>query len=128
MGVVPNQTVNLVGSDFSTGGAARINVTGSEASISGDDTDLGPPSEKLNEGDPIEVDNAGNWSSSFVIPVTDVTTTQGNHELSIADTGGRSSSVNLNMAERGLTLTPQSGRVGTRVDIEGSGFPADNPA
>ena len=128
MGLVPNQTVNLVGSDFSTGGGARINVTGSEATISGDDTDLGPRSEKFNEGNSIEVDNAGNWSSSFVIPITDVTTTSGNQELSITDTGGRSGSVNLNMAERRLTLTPQSGRVGTRVDIEGSGFPADNPA
>ena len=127
-GLVPNQAVTLVGRDFSTGGAARINVTGSEASISGDDTDMGLPSEKLNEGDPIEVDNAGNWSSSFVIPVTDVTTTPGNHELSITDTEGRSGSVNLNMAERRLTLTPALGRVGTRVNVEGSGFPADNPA
>ena len=31
------------------------------------------------------------------------------------------------MAERQLTLTPAAGRVGTRVNIEGSGFPADNP-
>ena len=126
-GLVPNQTVTLVGRGFSTGGAALINVDGSDATISGDDTDLGVRSEKFNEGDAIEVDNAGNWSSSFVIPITDVTTTPGNHELSITDTGGRSGSVNLNMAERELTLTPPSGRVGTRVDIEGSGFPADNP-
>ena len=125
---MPNQTVTLAGQRFSTGGAAEINVDGSYATISGDDTDLGPRSEKFNEGNSIEVDNAGNWSSSFVIPITDVTTTTGNQELSITDTGGRSGSVNLNMAERRLTLTPQSGRVGTRVDIEGSGFPADNPA
>ena len=127
-GLVPNQTVALVGRRFSTGGTAEINVDGSYANISGDDTDLGPRSEKFNEGNSIEVDSAGNWSSSFVIPITDVTTTTGNQELSITDTGGRSGSVNLNMAERRLTLTPQSGRVGTRVDIEGSGFPADNPA
>ena len=126
-GLVPNQTVTLVGRGFSTGGAALINVDGSDATISGDDTDLGARSEKFNEGDAIEVDNAGNWSSSFVIPITHVTTTPGNHELSITDTGGRSGSVNLNMAERQLTLSPPSGRVGTRVDLEGSGFPADNP-
>ena len=126
-GLVPNQTVTLVGRGFSTGGAALINVDGSDATISGDDTDLGPGSEKFNEGNPIEVDNAGNWSSSFVIPITDVTTTPGNHELSITDTGGRSGLVVLNMAERRLALTPALGRVGTRVDIEGSGFPADNP-
>ena len=126
-GLVPNQTVTLVGRGFSTGGGALINVDASDATISGDDTDLGPGSEKFNEGDAIEVDNAGNWSSSFVIPITHVTTTPGNHELSITDTGGRSGSVNLNMAERQLTLSPPSGRVGTRVDLEGSGFPADNP-
>ena len=126
-GMAPNQTVILAGRGFSTGGAARINVTGSHASISGDDTGLRPPSEKLNEGNPIEVDNAGNWASSFVIPVTDVTTTPGDHELSITDTEGGSGSALLNMAERQLTLTPWSGRVGARVDFKGSGFPVDNP-
>ena len=126
-GLVPNQTVTLAGRGFSFGGAARINVAGSEASISGDDTDLRPPSEKLNEGDPIEVDNAGNWSSSFVIPVTDVTTTPGDHDLSITDTKGGSGSALLNMAERRLALTPASSKVGARVDIKGSGFPSNNP-
>ena len=135
-GLVPNQTVTLVGRDFSTGGAARINADyteggvryRSEVTISGDGTDLEPGTDKLNGGDAIEVDNAGNWSSSFVLPVTDVTSTPGNHELSITDTGGRDGSVLLNMAERRLVLTPASGRIGTRVDIEGSGFPANNPA
>ena len=82
----------------------------------------------MNEGDPIDVDNAGNWSSSFVIPVTSTTTTPGEHELSITDTKGRSGSVVLSMAPRVLTMTPASGRVGTRVQVEGSGFPADNRA
>ena len=125
--LVPNQTVTLSGRGFSTGGSAEINVDASDATISGDDTDLGSRSEKFNEGDVIEVDNAGNWSSSFVIPITDVTTTPGDQELSITDSVGRSGSVDLNMAERQLTLTPASGRVGTRVNLEGSGFPADNP-
>ena len=127
MELVPNQTVTLSGRGFSTGGFAEINVADSDATISGDDTDLGAHSVKFNEGDPIEVDNAGNWSSSFVIPVSDVTVTPGDQELSITDSEGRSGSVNLNMAERQLTLTPASSRVGTRVNIEGSGFPADNP-
>ena len=126
-GLVPNQTVTLSGRGFSTGGAALINVATSDATISGDDTDLGSRSEKFNEGDVIEVDNAGNWSSSFVIPITDVTTTPGDQELSITDSVGRSGAVALNIAERELTLTPASGRVGTRVNLEGSGFPADNP-
>ena len=127
MELVPNQTVTLSGRGFSTGGFAEINVDDSDATISGDNTDLGPRSLKFNEGDVIEVDNAGNWSSSFVIPVTDVTVTPGDQELSITDSEGRGGSVNLNMAERQLTLSPQSSRVGTRVNIEGSGFPADNP-
>ena len=126
-GLVPNQTVTLSGRGFSTGGSAEINVAGSDATISGSSKDLGPRDGKFNEGDVIEVDNAGNWSSSFVIPITDVTTTPGDQELSITDTEGRSGAVDLNMAERQLTLTPASGRVGTRVNIEGSGFPADNP-
>ncbi len=128
MGLVPNQTVTLSGRGFSTGGLAKINVTGSDATISGSGEGLSPSDGKLNEGDPIDVDNAGNWSSSFVIPVTDVTVTPGDQELSITDTEGRSGSVNLNMADRSLTLDPPSSRVGTRVNIEGSGFPADNPS
>jgi hypothetical protein len=133
--LVPNQTVTLVGRGFSTGGDAEINVDSeeAEATISGDNTKLeavsvNRGSDNLNEGDPIDVDNAGNWSSSFVIPVTSTTTTPGEHELSITDTQGRSGSVVLSMAPRVLTMTPASGRVGTRVQIEGSGFPADNRA
>ena len=133
--LVPNQTVTLVGRGFSTGGGAEINVMSGEAkaAISGDNTKLeagsaNRGSDNLNEGDPIDVDNAGNWSSSFVIPVTSTTTTPGEHELTITDTEGRSGSVALSMAQRVLTMTPASGRVGTRVQIEGSGFPADNRA
>ena len=126
-GLVPNQTVALVGRGFSTGGAAEINVEGSVATIDGDDTDLGPRSLKFNEGDVIEVDHAGNWFSTFVIPVTGVTTIAGDHDLSITDTGGRGDSATLNMAEPTLTLTPASGEVGTRVDVTGTGFPADSP-
>ena len=129
-GLVPNQTVTLSGRGFSTGdrrGNAEINVDASDATISGSDIDLGPRSPKFNEGDIIDVDNAGNWSSSFVIPITDVTTTPGAQELSITDSLGRSGAVDLKIAERQLTLTPASGRVGTRVNLEGSGFPADNP-
>ena len=128
MGLVPNQTVTLSGRGFSIGGLAEINVAGADATISGSGEDLDPRDGKLNEGKVVEVDNAGNWSSSFVIPVTDVTVTPGDQELSITDTEGRSGSVNLNMAERTLTLSPASSRVGTRVNIEGSGFPADNPS
>ena len=128
--LVPNQTVTLVGRGFSTGGSAEINVDrgDAEATISGDNTNLEARSDNLNEGDQVDVDNAGNWSSSFVIPVTSTTTTPGEHELSITDTLGRSGSVVLSMAPRVLTMTPASGRVGTRVQVEGSGFPADNRA
>ena len=133
--LVPNQTVTLVGRGFSTGGGAAINVRSgeAEATISGDNNKLRAGSatqgsDNLNEGDPIDVDNAGNWSSSFVIPVTSTTTTPGDHELTITDTEGRSGSMVLNMAPRVLTMTPASGRVGTRVQVEGSGFPADNRA
>ena len=130
-GLVPNQTVTLSGRGFSTGdrdGNAQINVDASDATISGSGIDLETRSRKFNEGDIIDVDNAGNWSSSFVIPVTSTTTTPGDHELTITDTEGRSGSMVLNMAPRVLTMTPASGRVGTRVQVEGSGFPADNRA
>ena len=126
--LVPNQTVTLVGRGFSTGGKAVLNddVANVDATISGDDTHLGPADDKFNEGDVIDVDNAGNWSSSFIIPVTSTTTTSGDHELSLTDSLGRSGSAVLNIAERSLELTPASGRVGTRVEIRGTGFPADN--
>ena len=126
--LVPNQTVTLVGRGFSTGGGAVLNddVTNVDATLSGDNTDLGPESDKLNENKVIDVDNAGNWSSSFIIPVTSTSTTPGDHELSLTDSAGRSGSAVLNIAERTLELTPASGRVGTRLEIMGTGFPADN--
>ena len=134
--LVANQTVTLAGRGFSTGGSAFINTwdpdgagpaIDSLVTINGDSTDLGSLTYKLNEGEVISVDNAGNWSSSFIIPVTITTITPGDHELSITDTeGGRGSAV-FNIAKRTLTLSPASSRVGSKVNIEGSGFPAYNP-
>ena len=131
-GLVPNQTVTLVGRGFSTGGGARINGNNdnSEISISGNTVHLkgsgGQTTYKLNEGDSISVDNDGNWSAPFIIPINQTTLTAATHELTITDTGGISGSAGFTIPERTLTLSPAESVRGSRVEITGTGFPADN--
>jgi hypothetical protein len=131
--LVPNQTVSLSGSGFSIGGQATINgrlsdgnADGSLVSISGNAEGLGSRGNKLNEGDDIEIDNGGNWSASFVIPINDTTTTPGNHVLKIVDSGKREGTVNFTIADRTLVLDPAESRLGTTVQVTGGGYPANN--
>jgi len=58
--------------------------------------------------------------------VNDATTTPGTHELKITDLGGRQGVVTLEMAARTLVLSPLESRVGTTVNVTGTGYPADN--
>jgi len=58
--------------------------------------------------------------------VNDATTTPGTHELKITDLAGRQGVVTLEIAARTLVLSPLESRVGTTVNVTGTGYPADN--
>jgi hypothetical protein len=130
--LVPNKTITVVGRGFTTGGNATINNTddSSQVAISGNTNGLkgtgGARQSKINEGKTISIDNGGNWASSMVMPINNTTTTPGTHELKVTDNAGREGTVSFTIAARTLTLEPQDGRVGTRVQVTGSGYPADN--
>ena len=103
----------------------------SSVSISGNPTGLKAStssitSSKINENKVISIDNGGNWSSSLVIPINSTTTTPGAHVLKVTDNDGREGTLNFTIAERTLNLQPQEGRVGTMVQVTGTGYASDN--
>ena len=129
--VVPNQSISATGRGF-TGSGATINVGNDKSVVSLDGADLkgsgGPLSNKVNDGQRLDVDNGGNWSASIVVPVTSTSITAGPHELRVEDSEGRIGIASINIAERTLTLDPAVSRVGTTVTVTGTGFPARNSA
>jgi hypothetical protein len=137
--VVPNQTLNIVGNDYttsdllptpSTGGVAvneTVACTGVGAVTSSMTIQGVPiPNSKINEGNAISVAAGGNWSTSIIIPVTTTTTTPGTYDLKVTDCRGREGVAKLTIPARVVTLTPLEGQVGTPVTIRGTGFPSKN--
>lgn len=136
-GLVPNQSVTLIGSGFT--GSSTIAAAATDDSsmlIDGDHTGLKSAGSSVSTEDlkninadaTVDIDNGGNWSSTVVLPVNDTTTVDGDHELKVTDLGGRSGSVTLSFAPRVFELDPVEARVGTTVDVVGTGFPANNTA
>jgi len=128
-GLVPNQSMTVIGSGFTKGGSIDIGASPVVGSFSIGGT-LMPASQsaKVNADDPISIDSGGGWSSTLVLPITSVTTTEGVHELKVTDSGGREGVTNLEMASRTLTLDPTESGVGTTVQLSGTGYPASNSA
>ena len=134
--VVPNQRISLVGTGFS-----RVAPTQAEADANDgiEDVDVNKRQIKsitiggqqispnrINGGQPVSVDNGGNWSTSIDLPLTSATTAEGSREVRVRDTSGREGSLLLNFGAREVTITPESGRVGTLAAIRGMNFPGKN--
>ena len=126
--IVANQTITVTGRGFSDG--ATINAQGDDSIVTFGGSDLkeldGPRSRQINDNETVDVDNGGNWSASIVIPVTNSSVSPGPHELKVIDSKTREGVAIVSVAPRTLTLEPQESRVGTRVTITGTGFPARN--
>ena len=114
--VLANQRVSLVGSGFSPG--SELN----EMSIGGTVIH----SSRINDSDPVRVDSGGNWSASVDLPLMAATTAAGERTIRITDTGNRRGVAIVTIPERGVTITPEAGRVGTIAVIRGTGFPSKN--
>ena len=130
--VVPNQTIAVTGRGFHNDASINMGGDDDDSVVSLDGADIkaraGRSSPKVNDGEEVDIDNGGNWSTSIVIPVTGTSITPGPHELKVIDTGGREGVVIVNISERTLTLEPALSRVGTTVTVTGDGFPARNSA
>ncbi len=126
--VVANQRVSLVGTGFNP--RARVCCGDQE----GDDTadpsiSIGGyviPDEFINSGDPVRVDNGGNWSAAVDLPLTSATTAEGSREIWVTDSEGRTGKLTVNVKAREVTITPDTGRVGTLAVVRGENFPSKN--
>ena len=81
---------------------------------------------RINDSDPVRVDNGGNWSASVDLPLTEATTAEGERALRVTDSRGRTGVVVVSVPAREVTVTPETGRVGTIAVVRGTGFPSKN--
>ena len=127
--MVPNQRISLVGTGFSRVAPTQADAD-ANAGIEDEDVDkrriksitIGGEKihdTKINGGQPVSVDNGGNWATSIDLPLTSATTAEGSREVRVRDTSGREGSIMLNFAPREVTITPDSGRVGTLATVRG---------
>ena len=114
--VLANQRVSLTGSGFtSSSSIAGILFAGDAI-----------PEGKINGGLPVTVDDGGNWSASVVLPMTNSTVSAGTHDLTVVDSAGRGGKIEVTVPERKVTITPNTGRVGTIAVVRGENFPSKN--
>ena len=85
--VVANQRISLIGTGFSPRSVIANVEDLPEShidpmiSIGGEAID----EERINDGDPVRVDNGGNWSASVDLPLSEATTAEGNRAIRVTD-------------------------------------------
>ena len=114
--VIANQRISLVGDGFNDGSMI------SEISIGGEVINR----TRINGGSNVYVDNGGGWSASVNLPLSEATTSEGSRQLRVTDSMGRVGVSALTIKSRSVTITPDSGRVGTLAVVRGEGFPSRN--
>ena len=127
--MVANQRVSLVGTGFTPNARICCDIVtpaGHEAiptiSIGGHPI----PVNRINDGQPVVVDNGGNWSAAVDLPLVNATTSEGTKPLVVKDSMGRIGRVQVTVPAREVTITPASGRVGTQAVVRGMNFPSKN--
>ena len=125
--VLANQRISLIGTGFSPG-AVIANDTDNEKEADHLMTVGGDPvaGNDINDGDPVTVDNGGNWSASVDLPLSEATTAEGDRTIRVTDSRGRTGVVIVNVPAREVTVTPDVGRVGTIALVSGKYFPSKN--
>ena len=126
--VLANQRISLVGTGFSPG-AVIANDTDSLANSVDPVVSIGGKvimGTRINDSDPVRVDNGGNWSASVDLPLAEATTAEGERAIRITDSRGRTGVALVDIPAREVTVTPEAGRVGTIAVVRGTGFPSKN--
>ena len=126
--VIANQRISLVGTGFSSG-SVIANVadladrhTPPMIAIGGDPID----ERRINDGDPVRVDNGGNWSASVDLPLSEATTASGKRIIRVRDSLARTGVVEVTIPGREVSVIPDNGRVGTIAVVRGENFPSKN--
>ena len=124
--VVANQRISLSASGY-TPNAEIGRVAEGETQVSGI-TIAGEavPWDRINDGNAVNINSDGEWSTTVDLPLTALTTTEGFKLIEATDSGGLSDVDSLNIGKRGFFIDPHAGRVGTMAPIFGEGFPAKN--
>ena len=129
--VLPNQRISLRGSGFAAGavvccadpdGAATVHAAPSIA-IGGSAINVALINE---DGSTVTVDSGGNWATSVDLPISSITTSEGQREIRVTDSKGRTGTVDVTIPARTVTIDPPTGRVGTTAVVRGEGFPSKN--
>ena len=80
---------------------------------------------RINYGHSIEVSSEGTWSAAIDLPL-DFSTAPGVRGLRVIDCHGGTAAIDLTFPEREISITPDEGRTGSDVVIEGKNFPVSN--
>jgi len=115
-GMVPNQRVTITGSGFTASGTVKSMTIGGETILAA----------RINDGSTITIDNGGSFSTSVDVPATPATEVTGAKTIKVTDSSDRSGELSIDIAARTMTVTPDTGRVGSNVSVKGVGFPAKN--
>ena len=110
-----NQTLTLTGTNFSTSGQAIISsITVGGTAVSTD---------KISSGSQVEVDSAGKFFATLMIPVTAPYLAPGAQTVLVTDSGGKNASAILTIPTPTLVLSPTTSRTGTTVTVTGANYP-----
>ena len=125
--VLANQRISLIGTGFSPNSVIAnatddLKLVDPVISIGGREI----PSDDINDGEAVRVDNGGNWSASVDLPLAEATTAEGTRLLRVTDSRARTGGQEVTIPVRSVTITPEAGRVGTIAVIRGEGFPSKN--
>ncbi len=123
---VANQRISLTATGFTPNSEIGEVAEGEEQvsgiSIGGEDI----PWDRINGGNTVSINSDGEWSTTVDLPLTATTTAAGSKSIQATDSEGSTVSVTLTIPERSITITPNTGRVGTLAMIRGVHFPATN--
>ena len=126
--VLANQRVSVVGTGFTPnsrvccGDAEQGETIAPLISFGGEPI----PMSRINDGEDVSVDNGGNWATSIDLPLTQITSDEGQREIVVRDANGRTGDVDVTVPPRTVTIDPPSGRVGTTAVVRGENFPSKN--
>jgi len=113
-----NQAVSVTGTGFT----ASSGVTVSSVSLGGVLVSSG----KINSGNTVQVDSAGNFVAIVLVPVSGSLLAGGSQTLTVVDSRGSQASVTLTIATPSLSVSPGSSGLDSKVTVTGTNFPVSS--
>lgn len=115
---LPNQSIAVTGTAFSTGGSATV----SSIKIGGTPVS----SDKINFGKTVSIGSGGNFVTNLIVPADSSTLNFGSVTIVVTDSNGVNASASLTITTPTITVSPTSSRAGSEITVSGSNFPIDS--